>query len=209
MLACGWACPSVREGTRNRTAYTDVGLQLLIAAGWNQFIDISCAYLRTGLDGDLFAFFFTSTPETPCNDQANNTLACASARTRACEATLCKGKGWWLYALRAGAAAALLISLRYSARQPQYHIFTVPLAGWLIAHGTHIFIERHKQTAETLLLILALLAIGYFPAMGVRASLSPGPRELRLAELASELRSSADPDVLIVVRSLDGAYDPN
>jgi len=108
----------------------------------------------------------------------------------------------------AGAVTALVISLRYSAAQPHYHVFTVPLAAWIVAHGTHILMERRTETTKSLMLVLALLAVGYLPAIRDRVSYVPEAKVLRLAELATRLRSIADPGDLIVVRSLDRAYDP-
>jgi dolichyl-phosphate-mannose-protein mannosyltransferase len=111
-------------------------------------------------------------------------------------------------ALAIGAGAALVISLRYSANQPHYHLFTVPLAGWLVAHAASIILGSRRSAWTLPLAATAFLAVGYLPALHERVSYSPGERVGRLAELARQLRSIAGPDDLIVVRSLDRAYDP-
>jgi 4-amino-4-deoxy-L-arabinose transferase-like glycosyltransferase len=112
-------------------------------------------------------------------------------------------------ALSVGAVAALLISLRYSAGQPHYHIFTVPLVGWIVAHGTQLLLERHAQPAKVLVMALTIILAMYLPALRERMTYTPAPEVIRLAELASRLRQIANPHDLVVVRSLDRAYDPN
>jgi hypothetical protein len=109
-------------------------------------------------------------------------------------------------ALAVGVAAALLISLRYSSGQPHYHIYTIPLAGWLVAHAASGVVEGRRADL-VIPLASTIFLLSYLPAVGERIGYSPDPRVARLADLAGELRMLASPGDLIVVRSLDRAYD--
>ena len=113
-------------------------------------------------------------------------------------------------AIAAGAAAALLISLRYSWDQPHYHVFTIILGAWLVAHATATLRLENRKSHVPVVAAAIGLGIGvlvYVPALRDRITYDPGPQVQNLVRVGSRLKDIAKPGDLVVVRSLDGAYD--
>lgn len=113
-------------------------------------------------------------------------------------------------AIAAGAAAALLISLRYSWDQAHYHVYSTILGAWLVAHATATLrLEERKSPVPMVAATigLGLAALIYGPVLRDRVAYDPGPEVRNLVRIGMTLKDMAKPGELVIVRSLDDSYD--